>query len=125
MLLEMTILRTSDQQTLLYSEVTKLKAQALTQSDEHRGFLATTTIAAKVSAHFGGISTPSTITLPKGYMPSSLNQTISVRSSTPSWVSILRTINVLTPASGLADDSTLFEVKKADRLPWYVHDRDQ
>jgi len=35
----MTILRTSHQQTLLHSEVTKLKAQALTRSDQHRGSL--------------------------------------------------------------------------------------
>jgi hypothetical protein len=113
----MTILRTSHQQTLLHSEVTKLKAQALTRSDEHRGFVAIPTITVKVSAHFRGISTPATITLLKGYMPSSLNQTISVRSSTRDWISILRTISILTPASGLADDSTLFKLKKADRLP--------
>ena len=48
----MTILRTNHQQTVLHSEVTKLKAQALTRSDEHRGFVDIPMITAKVSAHF-------------------------------------------------------------------------
>ena len=124
MLLEMTILRTSDQQTLLYSEVTKLKAQALTRT--------LNTVALR-SANYHRVSKRTLTNIGTTSNNNAVQRLCAVVAQSDDlgpvidmWLDFYpKHHQCLTPVSGLADDSTLFEVKKADRLPWYVHDRDQ
>ena len=124
MFLEMTILRTSHQQTVLHSEVTKLKAQALTR---------TLNTVALSSAKYHRVSKRTPTTIGTTGTNNALQSLCAVVAQSDDlgpvaemWLDFYpKQHQCLTPASGLADDSTLFEVKKADRLPWYVHDRGQ
>ena len=124
MFLEMTILRTSDQQTLPHSEVTKLKAQALAR---------TLNTVALGSANYHRVSERTLTTISTTSSNNALQRLCAVVAQSDDlgpvvdmWLDFYpKHHQCLTPVSGLADDSTLFEVKKADRLPWYVHDRDQ
>ena len=124
MFLEMTILRTSDQQTLPHSEVTKLKAQALAR---------TLNTVALGSANYHRVSERTLTTIGTTSSNNALQKLCAVVAQSDvlgpvvdMWLDFYpKHHQCLTPVSGLADDSTLFEVKKADRLPWYVHDRDQ
>ncbi len=124
MFLEMTILRTSDQQTLPHSEVTKLKAQALAR---------TLNTVALGSANYHRVSERTLTTIGTTSSNNALQRLCAVVAQSDDlgpvvdmWLYFYpKHHQCLTPVSGLADDSTLFEVKKADRLPWYVHDRDQ
>jgi len=124
MFLEMTILRTSDQQTLPHSEVTKLKAQALAR---------TLNTVALGSANYHRVSERTLTTIGTTSSNNALQRLCAVVAQSDDlgpvvdmWLDFYpKHHQCLTPVSGLADDSTLFEVKKADRLPWYVHDRDQ
>ena len=120
----MTILRTSDQQTLPHSEVTKLKAQALAR---------TLNTVALGSANYHRVSERTLTTIGTTSSNNALQRLCAVVAQSDDlgpvvdmWLDFYpKHHQCLTPVSGLADDSTLFEVKKADRLPWYVHDRDQ
>ena len=124
MFLEMTILRTSDQQTLPHSEVTKLKAQALTRTlntvalrsaNHHR-------VSKRTLTNIGTTSNNNAVQR----LCAVVAQSDDLGPVIDMWLDFYpKHHQCLTPVSGLADDSTLFEVKKADRLPWYVHDRDQ
>ena len=124
MFLEMTILRTSHQQTVLHSEVTKLKAQALTRT--------LNTVALR-SAKYHRVSKRTLTTIGATSNNNALQRLCAVVAQSDDlgpvvemWLDFYpKHHQCLTPVSGLADDSTLFEVKKADRLPWYVHDRGQ
>ena len=124
MFLEMTILRTSHQQTVLHSEVTKLKAQALTRT--------LNTVALR-SANHHRVSKRTLTTIDTTSNNNALQKLCAVVAQSDDlgpvvdmWLDFYpKHHQCLTPVSGLADDSTLFEVKKADRLPWYVHDRGQ
>ena len=124
MFLEMTILRTSHQQTVLHSEVTKLKAQALTRT--------LNTVALR-SANYHRVSKRTLTTIDTTSNNNALQKLCAVVAQSDDlgpvvdmWLDFYpKHHQCLTPVSGLADDSTLFEVKKADRLPWYVHDRGQ
>ena len=124
MFLEMTILRTSDQQTLPHSEVTKLKAQALTRT--------LNTVALR-SANYHRVSKRTLTNIGTTSNNNALQRLCAVVAQSDDlgpvvdmWLDFYpKHHQCLTPVSGLADDSTLFEVKKADRLPWYVHDRGQ
>ena len=122
MFLEMTVLRTSDQQTLPHSEVTKLKAQALTR---------TLNTVALGSANYHRVSKRTQTNIGTTSSNNALQRLCAVVAQLDDlgpvvemWLDFYpKHHQCLTPVSGLADDSTLFEVKKADRLPWYVHDR--
>ena len=124
MFLEMTILRTSHQQTVLHSEVTKLNAQALTRT--------LNTVALR-SANYHRVSKRTLTTIDTTSNNNALQKLCAVVAQSDDlgpvvdmWLDFYpKHHHCLTPVSGLADDSTLFEVKKADRLPWYVHDRGQ
>ena len=124
MFLEMTILRTSDQQTLPHSEVTKLKAQALTRT--------LNTVALR-SANYHRVSKRTLSNIGTTSNNNAVQRLCAVVAQSDDlgpvidmWLDFYpKHHQCLTPVSGLADDSTLFEVKKADRLPWYVHDRGQ
>ena len=124
MFLEMTVLRTSDQQTLPHSEVTKLKAQALTRT--------LNTVALR-SANYHRVSERTLTNIGTTTSNNALQRLCAVVAQSDDlgpvvemWLDFYpKHHQCLTPVSGLADDSTLFEVKKADRLPWYVHDRGQ
>ena len=124
MFLEMTILRTSHQQTVLHSEVTKLKAQALTRT--------LNTVALR-SANYHRVSKRTLSNIGTTSNNNAVQRLCAVVAQSDDlgpvidmWLDFYpKHHQCLTPVSGLADDSTLFEVKKADRLPWYVHDRGQ
>ena len=124
MFLAMTILRTSDQQTLPHSEVTKLKAQALTRT--------LNTVALR-SANYHRVSKRTLSNIGTTSNNNAVQRLCAVVAQSDDlgpvidmWLDFYpKHHQCLTPVSGLADDSTLFEVKKADRLPWYVHDRGQ
>ena len=124
MFLAMTILRTSDKQTLPHSEVTKLKAQALTRM--------LNTVALR-SANYHRVSKRTLTNIGTTSNNNAVQRLCAVVAQSDDlgpvidmWLDFYpKHHQCLTPVSGLADDSTLFEVKKADRLPWYVHDRDQ
>ena len=120
----MTILRTSHQKTVLHSEVTKLKAQAPTRT--------LNTVALR-SANHHRVSKRTLATIDTTSNNNALQKLCAVVAQSDDlgpvvdmWLDFYpKHHQCLTPVSGLADDSTLFEVKKADRLPWYVHDRGQ
>lgn len=124
MFLAMTILRTSDQQTLPHSEVTKLKAQALTRM--------LNTVALR-SANYHRVSKRTLTNIGTTSNNNAVQRLCAVVAQSDDlgpvvdmWLDFYpKHHQCITPVSGLADDSTLFEVKKADRLPWYVHDRGQ
>ena len=124
MFLEMTVLRTSDQQTLPHSEVTKLKAQALTRT--------LNTVALR-SANYHRVRKRTLTNIGTTSNNNAVQRLCAVVAQSDDlgpvidmWLDFYpKHHQCLTPVSGLAEDSTLFEVKKADRLPWYVHDRGQ
>lgn len=124
MFLAMTILRTSDQQTLPHSEVTKLKAQALTRM--------LNTVALR-SANYHRVSKRTLTNIGTTSNNNAVQRLCAVVAQSDDlgpvvdmWLDFYpKHHQCITPVSGLADDSTSFEVKKADRLPWYVHDRGQ